>query len=349
MSGPYESSGDALRDAAHVYDASRRQERRGTMGQVNEGLLLASLTEAGVQLGAYDRVIAGWLAGFEPETVQVVMGWIERAFDAGAVFVADGNPADTPKRATRPARALPTAEALLGLAADVMGLEAARDNAEQRIQEMIGQFDAIAALAHHLAELNPGGDIASVAGAIVRIAEVGDVPGVTVSALVDDVTYPVRLALLAARDRSEPDAVDEQQGDLSGLIERLFHQADTELDDEDADRQYTLEAVRDGLADALGLLGIEAGPTRAAADQADVDVAQAVSLAPTDPVALAAAAAVLDAEFPDGAVHYTRLFRGDALCGANRAASASSWREDVTCVACRALLLGRALFAGGAR
>jgi hypothetical protein len=77
--GPYDTSGDALRDAAHVYDASRRQERRGTMGQVAEGLLLAALASAGVQLGQYEREIAGWLAGYEPETVLVVIGWIERA------------------------------------------------------------------------------------------------------------------------------------------------------------------------------------------------------------------------------------------------------------------------------
>lgn len=82
MSGPYETSGEALRDAAHVYDAARREERRGTMSQVNEGLLLAALAAAGVQLGRFERGIAGWLAGYEPETVLVVIGWIERARSA---------------------------------------------------------------------------------------------------------------------------------------------------------------------------------------------------------------------------------------------------------------------------
>lgn len=77
--GPYDTSGEALRDAAHVYNAACRQERRGTMSQVNEGLLLAALAVAGVQLGRFERGIAGWLAGYEPETVLVVIGWIERA------------------------------------------------------------------------------------------------------------------------------------------------------------------------------------------------------------------------------------------------------------------------------
>lgn len=83
MSGPYDTSGDALRDAAHVYDASRRQERRGTMSQINEALLLAALASTGVEVGEFDRGIAGWLAGYEPETVQVVIGWVQRAHFAG--------------------------------------------------------------------------------------------------------------------------------------------------------------------------------------------------------------------------------------------------------------------------
>lgn len=93
MSGPYDTSGDALRDAAHVYDASRRQERRGTMSQVNEALLLAALSAAGVELGEYDRAIAGWLAGYEPETAQVVIGWVGRAHAAASVRKAAHWPA----------------------------------------------------------------------------------------------------------------------------------------------------------------------------------------------------------------------------------------------------------------
>jgi hypothetical protein len=84
---PYETIAEAAADAQHVYEASRRENERGTMGRINEGLLLAALAAAGVELGGYDRRIAGWLADWEPETVQVVLGWIERAHaerDGGA-------------------------------------------------------------------------------------------------------------------------------------------------------------------------------------------------------------------------------------------------------------------------
>jgi hypothetical protein len=45
--------------------------------------LLATCEAAGVQLGAYDVRILTWLAGWEPETVQVVAGLIGRAHTAG--------------------------------------------------------------------------------------------------------------------------------------------------------------------------------------------------------------------------------------------------------------------------
>ena len=39
---------------------------------------------AGVELGAYDKRIIAWLAGYEPATVAVVCGLISRAREAGA-------------------------------------------------------------------------------------------------------------------------------------------------------------------------------------------------------------------------------------------------------------------------
>jgi len=77
--GPYGSADDAMADARHVYEASRRENRRGTMDRINAGLLLGALHASGVEFGAHDQRIAAWLAGWEPETVQVVIGWIERA------------------------------------------------------------------------------------------------------------------------------------------------------------------------------------------------------------------------------------------------------------------------------
>jgi hypothetical protein len=80
--GPYETDRDAARDSAHVYDAYRGNPEQGLIDRINEGLLLAALNGAGVELGAYDRRIAGWLAGWEPQVLQVVIGWIERAHQA---------------------------------------------------------------------------------------------------------------------------------------------------------------------------------------------------------------------------------------------------------------------------
>lgn len=77
--GPYGCSADALAEVTHVYSAAREERRRGAMAHINEGLLLGALRTAGVELGGYDKRIAGWLADWEPELVQVVIGWIERA------------------------------------------------------------------------------------------------------------------------------------------------------------------------------------------------------------------------------------------------------------------------------
>jgi|GEM_PF-2490168 len=81
--GPYDTDSDAMRDAAHVHQAYRVNYERGLMDRIDEGMLLGALREAGVELGAYDRRIAGWLAGGEPHVVQVILGWIERAHAAG--------------------------------------------------------------------------------------------------------------------------------------------------------------------------------------------------------------------------------------------------------------------------
>lgn len=45
--------------------------------------LTAAINTAGVSAGAFDCDVIAWLAGWEPETVQVVIGLIERARAAG--------------------------------------------------------------------------------------------------------------------------------------------------------------------------------------------------------------------------------------------------------------------------
>ena len=45
-------------------------------------MLLDALAAAGVYLGAYDHRIVEWLAGWEPQTVAVIAGWVQRAGQA---------------------------------------------------------------------------------------------------------------------------------------------------------------------------------------------------------------------------------------------------------------------------
>jgi len=44
-----------------------------------EAALSDALRAAGVELGAVDRLVLGWLAGWEPATVAVVASWVHRA------------------------------------------------------------------------------------------------------------------------------------------------------------------------------------------------------------------------------------------------------------------------------
>ncbi|MFI6296809.1 hypothetical protein ACIBEJ_34830 [Nonomuraea sp. NPDC050790] len=48
--------------------------------EAKEDALLAALE--GVELAAYDRVIIGWLAGWESSTVAVVCSWLHRVGEA---------------------------------------------------------------------------------------------------------------------------------------------------------------------------------------------------------------------------------------------------------------------------
>jgi hypothetical protein len=76
--GPYETSDQAAGAVRDVYEAMRLGVR-GTMGRANLDRLTSACATAGVELGAYDRRIVEWLAGWEPETVAVIAGLILRA------------------------------------------------------------------------------------------------------------------------------------------------------------------------------------------------------------------------------------------------------------------------------
>jgi hypothetical protein len=79
--GPFESEQEArdLPAVQAVYEAFRADPGTGKMAPHNLAMLQDAAATAGVQLGAYDRRILAWLAGFEPQTCAVVAALITRA------------------------------------------------------------------------------------------------------------------------------------------------------------------------------------------------------------------------------------------------------------------------------
>ena len=78
-SGPFETEGQAL--ATPAVRAVYRAYEAGT-ASLHDGaadLLLSACERAGATLGAYDRRILLWLAGFEPQAAAAVAGVIVRA------------------------------------------------------------------------------------------------------------------------------------------------------------------------------------------------------------------------------------------------------------------------------
>jgi hypothetical protein len=79
--GPFETETQAreLPAVRAVYERMHVSARRGAAGEDCRELLAAACAAAGVQLGAYDRAILDWLAGYEPQTCAVIAGIITRA------------------------------------------------------------------------------------------------------------------------------------------------------------------------------------------------------------------------------------------------------------------------------
>ena len=84
--GPYETEAEAL--AEPLYAEVHALHEPGRLDSAEVGLAVTSATlahleaacaDAGVELGAHDRRILAWLAGYEASTVQVIIGLISRA------------------------------------------------------------------------------------------------------------------------------------------------------------------------------------------------------------------------------------------------------------------------------
>jgi hypothetical protein len=86
--GPYATEAEALADAAPLIAAERAVDpgNRPMTDAIRDARLQArirylahALVGAGVELGDYDRRIAAWLCDWEDATLQVLVGWVERA------------------------------------------------------------------------------------------------------------------------------------------------------------------------------------------------------------------------------------------------------------------------------
>ncbi len=76
--GPFETEREA-RDAALTLGGPPEHGWSILSAEQNLQMLAAACTAAGVEVGAYDGRILGWLAGFEGEACAVIAGLILRA------------------------------------------------------------------------------------------------------------------------------------------------------------------------------------------------------------------------------------------------------------------------------
>jgi hypothetical protein len=91
--GPYQTEAQARQrpEVRAIYDAVQADRRRGVMAEGSHRLLEEACTAASVELGAYDRRILAWLAGWEPQTCAVIAGLITRACGQRAPAVRAGS------------------------------------------------------------------------------------------------------------------------------------------------------------------------------------------------------------------------------------------------------------------
>lgn len=82
VTGPFETEREAARFARGL-GGPLRDGWPILSAEQNRQMLTRACDAAGVTLGAYDRRILAWVAGFEDSTCAVVAGLITRAYEAG--------------------------------------------------------------------------------------------------------------------------------------------------------------------------------------------------------------------------------------------------------------------------
>jgi hypothetical protein len=110
--GPFQTEREAAASIRHQLAAATLGPPR-TLTDRNHRMLGQAAAMAGVELGAYDQQIVGWLAAYEPSTCAVVAGLVSRAHAAGR------------SRQVLPAGELATIAEALGEAAGLIRQQAA--------------------------------------------------------------------------------------------------------------------------------------------------------------------------------------------------------------------------------
>jgi hypothetical protein len=76
--GPFETA-DEARELPEVRAIYETWAPGSHLADGARQLLCRALDDAGVSLGAYDRALTAWIAGFEPQVVAVIASWVTRA------------------------------------------------------------------------------------------------------------------------------------------------------------------------------------------------------------------------------------------------------------------------------
>jgi hypothetical protein len=118
VNGPFETEHEARQSPAVQAAYGAWSPRLGSLTGANHAMLFTACTTTGVELGAYDRRILRWLAGFEPQTCAVIAGIISRAASAAPPLSEQEPPFDVAAGADLlaiPANRIGAPESLAGL------------------------------------------------------------------------------------------------------------------------------------------------------------------------------------------------------------------------------------------
>lgn len=81
MNGPFQTERQALDlpGVRAIYEAFGADPGAGKMAPYIRAMIADALTEADIELGAWDQSVVTWLSRWEPQVVAVIASWVTRA------------------------------------------------------------------------------------------------------------------------------------------------------------------------------------------------------------------------------------------------------------------------------